>query len=296
MAGGAAGAPTPSTGTTGLTQQYNSGSNWDNPVRGNAWQNPTTGSPYMGVGSQSPTGAMTYQPPTSYSQMPTPYGDLNNPANAAGRRQQAIDQSTQAATQAAMNQQLPNSTGMGGYGYGRGYNPQGGFGYNPYGGGIAGLYGAMGMGGQGSDMRDFGPRGFNPYTTDIKPPPGSVAPAVQVPPTAQGGRTEADWTKYAANKSFANQAGYDAAKKAWMAGGSQPSQQQFMNNILSGQTATSMPGPGNLNPQAAQTMQQGDTFQPTNQGWGGSFGQRMGAMNNMLGGGAPTSFGPSYGK
>lgn len=254
MAGGAAGpaGSTGTTGTTGATQQYNTGSNWANPVQGTAWQNPTTGSPYMGVGSQSPTGAMTYQPPTSYSQMPTPYGDLNNPANAAGRRQQAIDQSTQTATQATMKQQLPNSTGMGGYGYGPGYNPQGGFGYNPQ-GGIAGLYGAMGM---------------NP-------------------------------------------------------------QQQFMNNVLSGQTATSMPGPGNLNVEAARAMQQGDTFQPTNQGWGGSFGQIMNQVQqqaaranpqyqprayqapqlnqaqqntlgsgftNTFGGGAPTSFGPSYGK
>lgn len=199
MAGGAAG-PAGSTGTstgttstTGMAPQWNTGANWANPVAGTPWSNPTTGAPYMGVGSLSNTGAMTYQPPTSYSQMPTTYGDLNNPANAAGRRQQAIDQATQTSAQQTMNQQLPNSTGMGGYGYGPGYGGQGRFGYNPqatamgYGGmgggleGIMGLLGALGFGGYGG-YRPMGDRRFGPSSvrTDGAPTPATTTSAAGI--------------------------------------------------------------------------------------------------------------------
>lgn len=216
MAGGSAGPmPTGTSGTQG--QQFNTGSNWANPVQGNAWQNPTTNAaPYTGVGSIQ---NQTYKPPQDFG----PYGNLNDPANAAGRRQQNVDLANQQPnTSVAQPQQ---NLGIGGYGYGPAYGGGGGFGGQGPMGGIAGLYGQMGMGPQ---------RGF-------------------------------------------------------------------MDRALSGQTAPqAQPTPTNTPPTTHtidSTMSDDFSRGSTGVGFGQAMNQfRQGGFGVGYGGGAPTSFGPSYGK
>lgn len=207
MAGGAAGAPTGQTTNQGFPAQQ-----------------PSQASQYSNYGAQ-PNGAF-YAGPMAGAPAYTP------------QAQQAPVQQPQGGFPSPLYGQQMNQPQYGG-GYGQGYGSPfggmgGGYGYqqppqygyggmgNQFMGGFPGQGYGSPFGGMFGGERGFGRGGFDPRYMDVKPRPAfdQPQPAVQ----AQPGQTEQDWTRYAANKMYANQEAYDAAKKAFMEGGAQQTQ------------------------------------------------------------------------